>query len=74
MQHLAVLTGAQGEILRVVCNSEEEARDAEARWEARKLKPKTERRTVENIDEDDEQGVCPTCGRPKLAAEEDDEV
>jgi hypothetical protein len=72
-QHLAILKGPQGEKIPVICSSEAEARNIEAADEARKLKTKTERRTVENIDDEEEQEICPTCGRPKLAAEEEDD-
>jgi hypothetical protein len=60
-QHLVF--GPQGEQLIVT--------KAEARnWEAKNV----ERRSVKPVTEaDDEQEVCPTCGRPKLAAEEEDD-
>jgi hypothetical protein len=59
-QHLVF--GPQGEQLIV---TEEEARN----WEAKNV----ERRNVKTIEADDEEQVCPTCGRPKLAAEEEDD-
>jgi len=60
-QHLVF--GPQGEQLIV---TEAEARN----WEAKNV----ERRNVKTIEADEEeQEICPTCGRPKLAAEEDDD-
>ncbi len=59
-QHLVF--GPQHEPLIV---TEEEARN----WEAKNV----ERRTAKPVTEDDEDEVCPTCGRPKLAAEEEED-
>jgi hypothetical protein len=74
MQHLAVLTGPQGEILKVICASEQEARNAEARWEAHMLKA-AESRTVNLFDdEQEEQQVCPTCGQRKPVDDEEQAV
>jgi len=71
-QHLAILKGPQGEKIPIICSSEAEARNIEAADEARKLKPKTERRTVENIDDEEEQEICPTCGQRKPVDEEEE--
>jgi hypothetical protein len=66
-QHLAIFKGPQGETLRVICASEQEARAAEARWEARKLQPKTDEA------DEDEGEICPTCGQRKPVFDEEDE-
>ena len=70
-QHLAVLLGPQGERINVICASEAEARNIEAADEDRKLKTKTERRTVDTVGL--EEAVCPTCGR-RIEDEDDEEV
>jgi hypothetical protein len=57
-QHLVF--GPQGEQLIV---TEEEARN----WEAKR----TERRAVENIDDEEEQEICPTCGQRKPVDDEE---